>query len=119
MTNLRHLLTYNIKENRKKLGFSQAKLAEKAGLSTQYLAMIELGRKFPTPEKLEQLASALEIDAPELFSMPPSVKKAVKNIQRKILADLEQKVGESVNAAVMTALANVVTDCLKELDNGE
>jgi transcriptional regulator with XRE-family HTH domain len=33
--------------------------------------MIELEKKFPSPEMLEKLAAALEIDPPELFAMPP------------------------------------------------
>ena len=52
MTNLRDILANNLKENRKKCGFSQAKLSEKARISTQYIAMIEVSRKFPTPEVL-------------------------------------------------------------------
>ncbi|GHV87175.1 hypothetical protein AGMMS50255_4710 [Spirochaetia bacterium] len=33
--------------------------------------MIELEKKFPSPEMPERLAAALEIDPVELFSMPP------------------------------------------------
>ncbi len=59
--NIRDILAKNIKENRRKLGLSQEKLAEKAGISTPFLAMIEVSRKFPTPGVLEKLAGALEI----------------------------------------------------------
>jgi len=38
--NLRELLAYNMKENRNRLGLSQSRLAERAGLYTQYIAMI-------------------------------------------------------------------------------
>jgi hypothetical protein len=31
--------------------------------------MIEMERKFPSPEMLERIAGALKIDSPELFSM--------------------------------------------------
>jgi transcriptional regulator with XRE-family HTH domain len=50
MTSVREILSYNLKENRKKCGLSQAKLAEKANITTQYIAMIEVSRKFFTPE---------------------------------------------------------------------
>jgi transcriptional regulator with XRE-family HTH domain len=116
MTSLRYILTYNLKENRRKLGFSQAKLAEKAGLSTQYIAMIELARKFPSPEKLELLAKALEIDPPELFSMPPSLERSIKRFQKIILADIEQAVGEAVNTAAKDAIARVIDSHLKNLE---
>jgi len=60
MTNLRQLPGFNIKQYRVKPGLTQARLAEKADASTQYIAMIELGRKFPGIELLELLAEALE-----------------------------------------------------------
>jgi transcriptional regulator with XRE-family HTH domain len=48
-----------LRENRRKCGLSQEKLAEKAGISTQYLAMMEIARKFPASEVLERLAEAM------------------------------------------------------------
>ena len=107
------------KENRRKLGLSQAKLSEKAGLSTQYVAMIELGRKFPSPENIEQIAAALEVDTPELFSMPPSVEGAASKLCREILMELEQTVGDTVNAAIRAAVSKLVADHLKGMKGGE
>ncbi|MDR0561540.1 MAG: helix-turn-helix domain-containing protein [Spirochaetaceae bacterium] len=40
------------------MGFSQAKLAEKANTATTYIAMIELEKKFPSVEMLERIAGA-------------------------------------------------------------
>jgi len=124
MTNLRQLLTFNMKKARQKLGLSQARLAEKAGLSTQYVAMIEICRKFPSPEILEQIASALGLDTPELFSMPPSAERSAIQLQEKILTDIEKTVGDTINIAVRSAVSKLVTRRLKELretgrDNGE
>ena len=48
MTNVKEILARNLKENRRRLGITQPELAERAGMSTQYLAMIEIARKFPT-----------------------------------------------------------------------
>jgi len=108
MTSLRKLLAFNIKENRRELGLTQEKLAEKTDLSTQYIAMIELSRKFPSPEVLERLAFALEVDTPELFSISPSLDVAAQKLRRAILADLEQTVGDTVNTAVRTAVSSLV-----------
>jgi transcriptional regulator with XRE-family HTH domain len=119
MTNLRHLLAFNMKGNRQKLGLSQAKLAEKAGLSTQYVAMIELTRKFPSPEILGQIAAALEIDTPELFSMQPSVERATIKLHKTILAEIEQAVGETVNIAVRAAVSRLVADHLNNIEHRE
>jgi len=59
MANIREILAQNLKENRRKLGITQPMLAERAGLSTHYLGMIEIGRNFPTADVLERLAEAL------------------------------------------------------------
>ena len=68
MTSLRAVLAFNMREQRHKLYISQAVLAEKVKTSTHYIGMIENKKKFPTPEMLERIAFALEIDAPALFS---------------------------------------------------
>jgi len=90
------------------------KTENKAGLSTQYVAMIELGRKFPSPEILEKIASALELDTPEMFSMPPSVKRAALQLRNSILNDLEKTVGDTVNAAVKVAVSKLVATHLQK-----
>jgi transcriptional regulator with XRE-family HTH domain len=88
-----------MKENRGRIGLSQAKLAERSGLSTQYIAMIELARKFPSPEMLEKIAKALEIDPPELFSMP-TAEGQVRKLQKTVLRDIEKAVTEAVTRVV-------------------
>lgn len=59
IVNIRGILALNLKEYRRKSGFSQEKLAEKAGISSNYLSMVEISRKFPTPEMLDRLAHTL------------------------------------------------------------
>jgi transcriptional regulator with XRE-family HTH domain len=61
MTDLRELLARNIKEYRKIQGFSQETLAERAGTSTTHIGMIEIGKKFPSPQMLSRIAEALGI----------------------------------------------------------
>ena len=100
MTNLRALLAYNIKERRKILGVSQAKLAEKVSTSTHYIGQIEQKNKFPSPEMLERIAAALEIDSPQLFSMSSFSDEAIKRFQEGILSDI----GAAVTLAVDTRL---------------
>ena len=100
MENLREILAKNLRENRRKLSISQPKLAEMAGLSTHYIAMIELSRKFPTPEVIERLAAALGIAAHELFSVPLSPEGTLEKLHREILTDLRQMVGEAVEKAI-------------------
>jgi len=90
MTNIRDILANNLKENRRKCGVSQAKLAERAGISTQYIAMIELSRQFPTPEVLERIALALDIEAYELFAVPPSPESSMERLHQDIIKEIRQ-----------------------------
>ena len=93
MTNLRDLLSFNIKEQRQRLGISQATLAEKVKTSTHYIGMIESRKKFPSPEMMERIALALEIDAPELFSIkafPVKKEGMVVQFQEKLINDISR-----------------------------
>jgi len=90
MTDLRKVLAFNMKLHRKKLGLSQAKLAELIEVSDNYIALIEIGRRFPSITTLEQLATAMEIDILELFSMKPIELSARKNIKDAILTEIDR-----------------------------
>ena len=100
MKSLREILANNLKAHRRKCGISQAKLAEKAGITTQYVAMIELTRQFPTPEVLERIAEALEIEAYELFSVSPSPEDSLNQLKQQILDDLDRAIGKAVENAM-------------------
>ena len=119
MTNLSKLLAYNIKENRRKIGLTQAKLAQKTGFSLSYIAAVEGCSRFPSPKNLEKLAQALEIDTPELFSMPSSAQDTAVKLQRAILADLSRKLSENVDRTVNATITEVVADHLKEMEKQE
>jgi len=91
MTSLRSLLSFNIKAQRHILGITQAQLAERVNTSANYIALIESEKKFPTPEMLERIALALEIDAPALFSIksyPLTEIGTLSDLQEKVLSDL-------------------------------
>jgi len=68
MTDIRQVLATNMKKYRKMQGISQAKLADKINSATSYIAMIEIGRKYPSPGMLERIAQALNVDTPDLFT---------------------------------------------------
>ena len=81
MTDLRKVLAVNMKLHRKKLGLSQAKLAELTDVSDNHIALIETGKRFPSLSMLELLAKALKIDVLELFSIEPIKLSEKKNIK--------------------------------------
>jgi transcriptional regulator with XRE-family HTH domain len=98
MTSLRALLAQNIKQRRRILGITQANLAEKVGTSTHYIGQIELENKFPTPEMLERIAAALEIDSPQLFSQDFLPVESVKRFQEDVLSRLGTVVAEAISS---------------------
>ena len=104
MTNLINLIASNMKENRRILGISQAVLAERLNTSTNYIAMIELGRKTPSLIMLERIAVALEIDPPELFSMRKVPEVSLKKLKKTVLEDIEKAVGQVINEHIGTVV---------------
>jgi transcriptional regulator with XRE-family HTH domain len=114
MTNLRHLLAFNLKQNRRKLGFSQAKLAEKAGASTQYIAMVELEKKYPSPEMLERFALALGIDSLDLFIPLPSVANSLNDLKNAVLTDLEKALSLTLNKTLKQTVSEVIDSHLEK-----
>lgn len=56
-----------IRQLRVKKGLSQEKLAELSELNTSYIGQIERGEKNPSVDTVYRIASALDVDLPELF----------------------------------------------------
>jgi len=107
MTSLKKLLATNMKEQRRILGISQAKLAERVNTTTHYIAMIELERKTPSLYMIERIAEALQIDPPELFSAKAVSSASLRNLQKTVLQDIEKTV------------SNVILERLNKVENGE
>jgi transcriptional regulator with XRE-family HTH domain len=61
------LFITNLKDFRKSRKISQAKLAEICESSQAYIAEIEVGKKFPSPDMIEKIASALKVESYCLF----------------------------------------------------
>jgi transcriptional regulator with XRE-family HTH domain len=110
MTGIREVLAANLKENRRKLGLTQEKLAEQANVSTHYIAMIETCNKYPKPEMLERLAKALGVGPSQLFSVSEVPEEAAERLHQLIAADMRQ---------VMTEIKQVVRETIKETLAGE
>jgi transcriptional regulator with XRE-family HTH domain len=101
MESIRNILARNMKKYRLKCGLTQAKLAEKAGITTQYIAMIEVSRKFPTPEMLERIATALEIETYQLFSADPTLEVALERLYQTVANNIEHVVAESIEKTLL------------------
>jgi transcriptional regulator with XRE-family HTH domain len=99
MDDLRETFARNIRENRRKSGLTQAQLAEKAKVSTHYIALIELARNIPKVETIERLAKALNIDIYELFIVPLSPTKEMQKFQEVIITGIKDIVKKAVDEA--------------------
>ena len=89
MTDLRKVLAVNLKHYRKIMGISQAKLAEKAQITDNYIALVETGKRFPSVNMLEQIAKALGKDTLELFFIKQDDLFRKQVLKTKILSDID------------------------------
>jgi len=96
MANIREILARNFKVNRQKLGLTQEQLAEKADVSTHYIAMVETCNRYPKPEMLERLAQALEVDPHQLFSVSDTLDESFERLREAIVTDMKQIVRETI-----------------------
>jgi transcriptional regulator with XRE-family HTH domain len=95
MTDIRMVLAENMKKYRKIQRISQEKLAEIISTAPNYIAMIEVGRKFPSASMLGRIAQALNIDTPELFTTDPvrfmpNSNKSLERLYQEVLLEFKQ-----------------------------
>jgi transcriptional regulator with XRE-family HTH domain len=100
MTKIRDLLASNIRKYRHARGWSQAKLAERVDTSAHYIGMLETKTKYPSPEMVERLAAALNIDSTDLFRSDLDPDETIKSLQKAVLADMGGLVGDFVSAQI-------------------
>jgi len=97
MANIKEILAANLRENRRKKGLTQEKLAEMADISLRYLAMLELGESFPSGEVLEKLAKALDIQAFQLFYPSSTPEGALLHLEQSIVINIEKVVADAID----------------------
>jgi len=98
---LQQIFITNLKKIRKQRGFSQMALSEKCDTTSNYIGQIEMGRRIPSFEKIEKIASALEIPSYELFAFENTDKKQEKKLKTK---DYLQKMPQNIKKEIMTHL---------------
>jgi transcriptional regulator with XRE-family HTH domain len=104
---LRALLSQNIKKYRQRKGWSQAKLAEKMEISTNYLSDIETKRGWLSPFSLVKLANALEIEVYMLFQPKETISDDVLSTVNKCLDDFSESLRVSFDKAIVDSLAKI------------
>jgi transcriptional regulator with XRE-family HTH domain len=98
MISLKSVLAFNMKAQRHILRITQAQLAERVNTSTNYIALIESERNFPSLPMLERIALALEIEPPALFATaayPYPDFKTPPLFQKQILSRVSEAISVS------------------------
>ena len=84
----------NIKFYRKQLGLTQSGLALQVGLTSNYITLIETGKKTPSIQTLYDIAEKLKVDAKKLIEKDPLFEELSKLANeygiQKIISSLEE-----------------------------
>jgi transcriptional regulator with XRE-family HTH domain len=87
----RTTLSRSVKAAREERGFTQRRLAEKAGIGFKYLSRIELGQTTPSALVTLKLASALGVTIDDLVATTPSAVSPTLLSIARLLRDQSEK----------------------------
>lgn len=86
------LLGKRFREIRKKLGYTQEKFAEIAGIEPQSISKIESGKNFPLLSNLQKIADNIGIELKDFFIYEHKLNEAdLKNSLNMIFDELPQE----------------------------
>ncbi len=108
---VRKVLAQNIKQRRKELGITQAKLAELADISEPYMNDIERCQTWISDKTLSKLAWALHLDLHELFISNNEATEKSKD--RKDTYLLFQKHKQEITDYVEKSFETLIRDVMK------
>lgn len=110
MEPIRKRLGGQIRLIRKLRKMSQAQLAETAGISDNFVGLVERGERSPTLATVEHIANALNVDIEELFAFSVS-----KSDKEKLISELVYNLRRSKlkDVRVISQIAEDVTNYLK------
>jgi transcriptional regulator with XRE-family HTH domain len=103
-TNTRKILSSNLKKHREKLGLSQEKLAENAGISTMMVKDIEGCRTWISDKTLESLAAALKTDIYRLLMPDTAYEEEINKTIKNDLINITQKIRQNIDIALENTL---------------
>ena len=117
---LRTILAQNLKNARKNLHITRAKLAEYAGVSVSYLADIERRKTWVSDKTLQSLAEALNIEPWELiYAVPENNDKKSKGKNRENrtkMAEVVTKKKEFLRKTVENTMEDLILELVKKGD---
>ena len=94
MTNIKKLLGKKIKTYREKKGLTQEELAEKIGINSRSVSLIECGTNFITADTLTNIINALDVSPKALFDFDDDYvnKKEIKEKLLNLIENNEDKI---------------------------
>ena len=94
--NLKEIFISNLKKIRKERGMSQMTLSRLCNTTTNYIGQIEMGRRIPSFDKIDQIAAVLEIPANKLFECEEKEEKRDKPKAKLYLEKMPNKVRNEI-----------------------
>jgi len=112
-SDLRRILSKNLKLLRSQRSLSQMELAEKANISIPFLSNIERSNKWPYPDTLVKLAKALNVDVHALFlenkpSSPGSMQDILSQFKNDMAVSLHKSISASIDNSLETISAHYI-----------
>lgn len=108
---VRKVLAQNIKQRRKELGITQAKLAELADISEPYMNDIERCQTWISDKTLTKLARALNLELHELFI--ENNEHSEKNTNQKDTYILFQKHKQEIHDYIEKSFDTLIREVMK------
>jgi transcriptional regulator with XRE-family HTH domain len=106
---LQYIFIKNLKKFRKQRGISQMTLARLCDTSGNYIGEIEIGRRIPSFEKIEEIAAALQIPSYQLF-MEEQNQTGAEPTVRDFLMGLPNNIKEEITAHLISSLQKCITE---------
>jgi len=103
MNKLQQYLSQNIKKYRKQKKLSQEKLADLAGISVNYIGLIECGKNFPSLAMLEKIAMALDIESIDLFNKNTLPFSATEKLKKDLQNEIKKTIDEVFEKNTVTS----------------
>ena len=92
MVDRKELLGGSVRKLRGCKGWTQVQLAEKIGISTNYLSGIERGKENPTLDMLLKVADSLKVEMWEMFDFGHAAgAKEIREIMAKLLKEADDQ----------------------------
>jgi len=97
---LRAIFCKNIKQFRIRNNWSQVALAQKAGVSVNFINDIEAGKKWASPVTMIKIADALDVHVYELLKPPSLPPDNLNSLMRKYADNVDEAL-ESIRVAFL------------------